>query len=76
MTMDASAVDNLAAPLATLLVDAAFGPVRRWLPGASTARPRSRPSAKSTLARPIPEYGERRYAYSEERPAPAHANEP
>ena len=38
MTLDASTVDNMAAPLDTLLVDAAFGPVRRWLPDASTAR--------------------------------------
>jgi polyhydroxyalkanoate synthase len=38
MTFDASTVDNVAAPLDTLLVDAALGPVRRWLPDASTAR--------------------------------------
>ena len=37
--------------------------------GASTARPRSRPSAKSTLERAMPEYGERRKAYSSARPA-------
>jgi polyhydroxyalkanoate synthase len=35
---DSSTVDNLAAPLDTLLVDAALGPIRRWLPDASTAR--------------------------------------
>ena len=38
MTLDASTVDNVAAPLDTLLVDAAFGPMRRWLPDASTVR--------------------------------------
>jgi len=38
MTLDQSTVDNVAAPLDTLLVDAAFGPLRRWLPDASTAR--------------------------------------
>jgi polyhydroxyalkanoate synthase len=37
-TPDHSTVDDLAAPLDTLLVDAAFGPLRRWLPDASTAR--------------------------------------
>jgi polyhydroxyalkanoate synthase len=37
-TLDSSTVDDLAAPLDTLLVDAAFGPLRRWLPDASTAR--------------------------------------
>src|SRR5262245_45875382 len=37
-TPDTSTVDNLAVPLDTLLVDAAFGPLRRWLPDASTAR--------------------------------------
>jgi polyhydroxyalkanoate synthase subunit PhaC len=38
MTLDQSTVDDVAAPLDTLLVDAAFGPLRRWLPDASTAR--------------------------------------
>ena len=37
-TVDASTVDNIAAPLDTLLVDAALGPVRRWLPGPSAAK--------------------------------------
>jgi polyhydroxyalkanoate synthase len=39
MTTDAPAiVDNLAAPLDALLIDAAFGPLRRLLPDLSTAK--------------------------------------
>ncbi len=35
---DPSGADNLAAPLDTLLVDAAFGPIRSFLPDASTVK--------------------------------------
>ena len=51
--MTAPDIDNLAAPLDALLVDAAFGPLRRLMPDLSTAKLAAR-LATQLATRPEP----------------------